>query len=38
MNGASDDMNFTHLALLMLLHYLVKFKTPKMAREHKFSF
>jgi len=30
MNGTSDDMNFTHLALLMLLHYLVKFKTPKM--------
>ena len=30
MNSTCDDMNFTHLAWLMLLHYLVKFETPKM--------
>ena len=29
-NSTCDDMNFTHLTWLMLLHYLVKFKTPKM--------
>jgi len=29
-NGTCDDMNFTHLTWLMLLHYLVKFETSKM--------
>jgi len=29
MNGTCDSMNFTHLTYLMLLHYLVKVKTPK---------
>jgi len=33
-------MNFTHLTGLMLLHYLDKFETPKMAIacEHQLSF
>jgi len=30
MNNPCDGMNFTHLTQLMLLHYLVKVKTPKM--------
>jgi len=30
MNGTCDSMNFTHLTQLMLLHYFVKVKTPKM--------
>ena len=30
MNGTHKDVNFAHLALLMLLHYLVKFETLKM--------
>jgi len=30
MNNTSDAMNFTHLTLLMLPHYLVKVKTVKM--------
>jgi len=29
-NSTCDDMNFTHLTWLMLLHYLVKVETPKM--------
>jgi len=29
-NDTCDVMNFTHLAWLVLLHYLVKVKTPKM--------
>jgi len=29
-NGTCDGVNFTHLTWLMLLHYLVKFETPKM--------
>jgi len=29
-NDTSDVMNFTHLAWLVLLHYLAKVKTPKM--------
>jgi len=30
MNNTYDDMNFTHLTELMLLHYLVKVGTIKM--------
>jgi len=30
MNDTCDIMNFTHLTWLVLLHYLVKVKTPKM--------
>jgi len=31
MNGTCDSMNFTHLTkLMLLLHYLVKVRTPKM--------
>jgi len=30
MNGTSDHVNFTSLTYIMLLHYLVKAKTPKM--------
>jgi len=37
-NCTCDGMNFTHLAWLALLHYLVKIETPKNACEHKFSF
>jgi len=29
-NIICDDMKFTHLAWLVLLHYLVKVETPKM--------
>jgi len=29
-NSTCDGINFTHLASLMLLHYLVKVETPKM--------
>jgi len=30
MNDTCDCTNFTHLTWLLLLHYLVKFETPKM--------
>jgi len=30
MNVTCDIVNFTHLTWLVLLHYLVKVKTPKM--------
>jgi len=30
MNGTCDGTKFTHLIQLTLLHYLVKFETPKM--------
>jgi len=30
MNGMNKDVNSAHLALLMLLHYLVKFETLQM--------
>jgi len=30
MNDTCDIMNFTHLTWLVLLHYLMKVKTPKM--------
>jgi len=29
-NDTCDIMNFTHLTWFVLLHYLVKIKTPKM--------
>jgi len=29
-NDTCDIMNFTHITWLVLLHYLVKVKTPKM--------
>jgi len=30
MNGTCDGVNLAHLTKFMLLHYLVKFETPKM--------
>jgi len=29
-NGTCDSINFTHLTSVVLLHYLVKVKTPKL--------